>query len=210
MRGMIIAMALVVATPLGYADSLFSAAVAERGTLISEKKKRFEPGDIITIQVRESLDAQTRADTETRQDSEIESQAREASNQFLVAQRPEGFGIMNPEQLPNWNIDVDNEHRARGTTRRTNVLETTITSVVKEVHENGNIFVEGQKTVEVNREDTKLSVRGLVRPSDIGPDNTVDSTRVANVELKLEGQGPLWNNQRRGLLTRFLDWFSLF
>ena len=210
MRWFALFVVMAVAAPESHSDSLFSAAVAERGTLISEKKQRFEEGDIITVLVRESLDAQTRADTETRKDTEIESRAREASNQFLVAQRPQGFGIMNPEQLPNWNIDVDNEHRARGTTRRTNVLETTITSVVKEVHPNGNIVLEGNKTVEVNREDTKLSVRGMVRPSDVSPNNTVESTRVANVELKLEGQGPLWNNQRRGLLTRFLDWFSPF
>jgi hypothetical protein len=33
---------------------------------------------------------------------------------------------------------------------------------------------------------------------------------VANVTIELKGKGPLWNNSRRGIITKILDWFSPF
>jgi len=60
----------------------------------------------------------------------------------------------------------------------------------------------------VNREDSYLRVSGVVRAEDISPDNTVPSTLLADATVDLDGKGPLWNNQRRGLITRFLDWFA--
>ncbi|HEO70398.1 MAG TPA: flagellar basal body L-ring protein FlgH, partial [Candidatus Hydrogenedentes bacterium] len=43
---------------------------------------------------------------------------------------------------------------------------------------------------------------------DISPAHTIESARLADAQILLRGKGPLWNNQRRGLITRFLDWFS--
>lgn len=192
------------------AGSLFNAAAQEQGTLVSQRQQRFKEGDIITVLVEESLTAETEANTNTQRRGGVQSQAREAQNRFLVADRPDGFGIMQPGQLPNWDIGVDNEHRTRGSTERANMLRTTISCVVQEVTENGNIVIEGNKKIRINREDTELTLRGTVRPRDVTTRNTVNSTQVANVDLDLKGEGPLWNNQRRGLLTRFLDWFSPF
>ncbi len=200
---------LAVAAPAA-AGSLFNQAAAQRGTLISEKQQRFEAGDIITVMVQETLDASAQADTNTRRQGGVTSQAREERNQFLVAERPDGLGLLRPQQLPNWDIDVDNEHRTRGQTQRVNTLTTTITCTVEEVLDNGNLRIQGAKKVTINREATELKLTGLVRPRDVSPDNSVRSEQVAQAEIDLEGEGPLWNNQRRGVLSRFLDWFSPF
>ncbi|MCX5759408.1 MAG: flagellar basal body L-ring protein FlgH, partial [Candidatus Hydrogenedentes bacterium] len=66
------------------------------------------------------------------------------------------------------------------------------------------------KTVSMNREDSTIHVSGIVRARDVTPANTVLSMQVANAQIILKGKGPLWNSQRRGLLTRFLDWVSPF
>jgi flagellar L-ring protein precursor FlgH len=81
---------------------------------------------------------------------------------------------------------------------------------VKKVYDDGNIDIEGEKRVTVNREDSNLFVKGTVRSRDVSPGNTVLSTQVANVTIELKGKGPLWNNSRRGLITKVLDWFSPF
>ena len=81
---------------------------------------------------------------------------------------------------------------------------------VTQVYDNGNIRIEGQKQVTVNREDSLIQVTGIARAEDISPANTIDSTRLAEAVVTLRGCGPLWNNQRRGLVTKLLDWFSPF
>lgn len=193
-----------------YGDSLFTPEAQLSGTLISEKGTRFQPGDIITILVREKISASTTADTNTKKESDVESKANEKDNNFLTAEKPDGLGLINPDLLPNWKIESENETKARGKTTRTSTLTTTIACTVTRVYPNGNLKIEGEKRVTVNREDSLLTVSGVVRSKDVAPDNTVLSTQVANAQVQLKGKGDLWNNQRRGIITKILDWFSPF
>ncbi|NUM53751.1 MAG: flagellar basal body L-ring protein FlgH [Candidatus Hydrogenedentes bacterium] len=200
--------ASVVFATTAFADSLFTQKVAEQGTLVSLKKKKFEPGDIITVMVREKIQASTNSNTNTKKESDVESEANENDNEFLVAEKPDGLGILDPEKLPNWAIGTKNEQRTTGQTQRQNQLVTTITCTVKEMYPNGTLLIEGEKVVSVNREDSRIYVRGIARARDVSPNNVIDSTQLADATIELKGRGPLWNNQRRGLLTRFLDWVA--
>lgn len=206
---MLIALAALASQPAS-ADSLFSQRTAEAGTLVTEKVNRFEPGDIITVLIRESLEARTRAETNTTKESDVESTAPAAGNPFLVGQQPDGNNIFNPGELPNWQIESENETKNDGDTRRRNTLTTSITCTVVESANNGTIRLEGEKQVTVNREDSTIQFAGTVRAKDVTQENTVQSTQIANLQVHVKGKGPLWNNQRRGLITRFLDWFSPF
>lgn len=191
-------------------DSLFTQVAQKGGTLISEEVARFDVGDIITVLIREKITANTLANTNTKKESNVEAEAAAAQNPFLVGEEPNGNNILKPGELPNWQINSKNESRIIGLTKRSSTLETTITCLVTEILENGNLKIAGDKVVSINREDSTLSVSGVIRPRDVAPDNSISSTKVANAQVLLRGKGPLWNNQRRGLVTRFLDWFSPF
>lgn len=192
------------------ADSLFNQRAAKDATAISEKLDRFEPGDIITVIVRETLDASTTADTKTKKESGVKSDAAAAANPFLVGAKPNGNNILNPGELPNWDIQAENETKDTGNTRRKNTLTTSITCTVEEVYPNGNLKIVGEKQVAVNREDSTVYLSGIIRSKDITAQNTIQSTQVANATVRVKGKGPLWNNQRRGIVTKVLDWFSPF
>jgi len=190
-----------------WGDSLLRRDVTARETLIA-KRADYRPGDIITVLVQEKLDSSINSDTNTKKESDVESQAEASANEFLVGERPNGFAFMKKENLPNWQIEAKNEQKARGQTRRKSELETTVPCMVTAVLENGNLMIEGSRVVSINREDNRLLVSGVIRPRDISPANTIKSAQVANAQILLKGRGPLWNNQRRGLITRFLDWVS--
>ena len=208
----IVCVVILVAFSMGvvWADSLFTAAVAKTGTLVSNKQKEFEVGDIVTVLVRETIQALTQSNTDTKKDSEVQSEAAANENPLLTSEKPEGLDIISPEQLPAWHVKAKNEQRTTGKTQRTNTLTTTVTCVVTEVLENNLLRIEGTKRVAVNREDSELRVSGTVRARDVSSANTILSDQIANAVIELRGRGPLWNNQRRGLLTRLLDWFSPF
>lgn len=200
---------LLLATAAG-ADSLFTTEVADAGTLVSDKKASFKVGEIITVLVRESIDASTQSNLDTRKESEIDMEAPPASNPFLIAETPGGLNILPAEQLPNVDIQADTELRATGRTLRQNRLVTTVSCRVIEVLENGNVRIQGRKRVTVNREDSELFVSGIVRARDVSPANTVSSLQLTDAVVELKGRGPLWNNTRRGLLTRIFDWISIY
>ena len=68
------------------------------------------------------------------------------------------------------------------------------------------MLIEGARLVKVNNETQNLVLTGIVRPDDVRSDNTVASENLANAEIKSEGIGLIVDRQRRGLLTRLLDW----
>ena len=193
-----------------WTDSLFSVIVASEGTLISDKKVRFEVGDIITVLVRETTEASTDSNTNTKKESAVEAEASAADNEFLIAETPGGLNFIPRELLPNWKVEIENEHKTKGQTRRKNRLVMTVACTVERILETGNIEIQGMKRVTVNQEDSTLFVQGLIRPQDVTAANTIQSTQIANAIIELKGRGPLWNNQRRGLFTKVLDWFSPF
>jgi flagellar L-ring protein precursor FlgH len=192
------------------ADLLFNEEAEERGSLIASSTKQFEEGDLITVLVRETIDASVESDTNTDKQANPNAEANANDNAFLVSENPNGMNILNPGELPNFDLDFENEHRATGQSTRANRLTMTITCVVEKVYENGNLDLVGQKKVTVNREDSTIAVSGTVRSRDVTPANTVDSNQMFNAAIELKGRGPLWNNDRRGLLSKFLDWVSPF
>ena len=191
-----------------HADSIFSKRAAESGTLISKQKQRFEVGDMITVLVRESIDAQTQSDLDTKKESTVKSAAAAAANTFFMKDGGSRVGFLKEGDLPNWDVESEAETKADGSTSRGNTITTTITCLVTRVQNNGVIYVEGEKNLTVNRETSLLKVAGLVRSKDVTSTNTIQSNQMANAMFNLTGDGPLWNNQRRGFLTKFFDFFS--
>jgi len=75
---------------------------------------------------------------------------------------------------------------------------------------NGDLFLEGTKVVMINNEEYHLYVSGLVRPADVGPDNSVASSRVADAQIEFTGRGDVGSTVDRGWLAKILDAVSPF
>ena len=76
-----------------------------------------------------------------------------------------------------------------GTTTRDLVLTTTLSARVVSVLPNGAMLVESMKDISINSERQTIAVRGVARPADIGPDNTIPSDRLAQLEVRVNGKG---------------------
>lgn len=69
----------------------------------------------------------------------------------------------------------------------------------------GLLYIEGSKDLQVNSEQQAIIVRGIIRNSDITTGNTVGSTQIADMEIRLNGKGVVNDAIRRpNLLYRFL------
>jgi flagellar L-ring protein precursor FlgH len=71
------------------------------------------------------------------------------------------------------------------------LLTTTLAGNVVEVLPNGFLVIEAAREVEMNNERQTILVRGIVRPGDVGPDNSVFSTSVSHLEVELKGKGTI-------------------
>ncbi len=79
--------------------------------------------------------------------------------------------------------------QGQGASSNTSTLTTSLTARVIAVLANQNLVVEAQREVFMNNQHETMFVRGVLRPGDIGPNDTAASTSLANLEIELKGKG---------------------
>jgi len=94
-------------------------------------------------------------------------------------------------------INGDTELSGQGTTSRVTTLSTTLTARVTHVLPNGGLVVEASKDIQINSEHQVITVRGVVRPADIDTTNSVQSNRLAQLEVRVNGKGVVGDAIRR-------------
>jgi flagellar L-ring protein precursor FlgH len=143
--------------------------------------------DIVTIVVSESLSAVASGVTNSSRKSSATSNITALASTLAVPSR-----IASP-----LGVNGDQELAGAGQTSRAMTLTTVISARVVDVTANGTLVVEGTKDIAVNSEKQSITVRGLVRPTDLTTANTIASTQVANLQIKVNGKGVVGDAIRR-------------
>lgn len=135
--------------------------------------------DIVTILVTENASAVAAGVTNTSRKSSAQN-GISALGGTLAATNP----LVNLATLGG-----TQQLQGSGQTSRTLTLSTTLSARVIDVRPNGTLIVEGTRDIVINSEKQAVTVRGVVRPTDITTANTVRSTQVANLEIEVNGKG---------------------
>jgi flagellar L-ring protein precursor FlgH len=92
-----------------------------------------------------------------------------------------------------------------GTLKRSEQINLRVAATVSQVLPNGNLVVVGRQQVRVNQELRDLQVGGIIRPQDIGSDNTVKHDRLAEARIAYGGRGTISDVQRPRYGQELLD-----
>jgi flagellar L-ring protein precursor FlgH len=65
--------------------------------------------------------------------------------------------------------------------------------------------VRGEKWMTLTSGDEFIRVKGLLRPEDIGPNNTVPSTKLADARITYAGTGDFAESNTQGWASRFFN-----
>ncbi|HEY3497938.1 MAG TPA: flagellar basal body L-ring protein FlgH [Polyangiaceae bacterium] len=171
-----------------------------------EDTRALRVGDIVLIRINEYADAEGDASTELDK-----STSRNAGVEAFMALMPK-LQRENPNLNPSQLISMASEYDfdAEGKTKRAGSLNGTIGVQVKQELPNGDLFVEGTKVVMINHEEYHLYISGVLRTTDIQPDNSVASSLLADARVEYTGRGDLNDTVERGWLTKALDAINPF
>ena len=101
--------------------------------------------------------------------------------------------------------------KGQGSTASDTLFQTNLTCQVIAVLPNGNLVVEAGRKIFMNNQHEDVIVRGMIRPGDIGPNNTVLSTALSNLEIEMKGKGIISDGVRRpNPITRAVLWLFNF
>jgi len=135
--------------------------------------------DVVTVVVRERVSADSQGTVSTSRNSD--------ANSSISA-----LGGITKATGPLANIlglNTESKLEGQGGTTRNTTLSATMTARVVEVLPNGNLVIEGTKSVGVNSENQVVMLRGVIRPYDVSALNTILSDQVAELELTVNGKG---------------------
>ena len=168
----------------GHDVALFENAVARR------------VGDTLTIRLSERTNASKSSTTSTKKSTDIDMPGP------IIGGRPV---TANGVEILHAQVNNDADFDGEGASTQSNRLEGDISVTVAQRLSNGNLLVRGQKWVAINSGREFVRLQGIVRPSDIAPDNSVLSWRVADAYISYGGQGTVANASKPGWLFRFFN-----
>ncbi len=161
-------------------------------------------GDILTVVLNESTNAEKSAETDVTKtnDSTI-------TNPTIFGTTPEfslpKFMPLQATQDLNLAASLSSDHSLSGSgeAKQANLLSGNITVSVVEVLPNGNLIVRGEKRLTLNNGVEYIQLSGIVRQSDITGTNTVQSTQIADATIIYTGDGAIAESNEQGWLARF-------
>ena len=135
--------------------------------------------DLVTIVVSEQASAVSTGATKTQRQSSTQNAIT-----GLVGVPKAASALANLA-----NVSGNTQLNGQGSTSRTTSLTTTLTARVIRVLPNGALVVESTHQIQVNSEHQTITVRGVIRPADIDTTNSVQSSRLGDLEVFVDGKG---------------------
>ncbi len=167
----------------------------DRQSRLFTDRRALSPGDILTVRISIKDRAKFKNESERNR----------------TASRSLGFGAdlewddFGTSGSGNADISSGTETKGAGATERSEAIDLLVAAVVTEVLPNGNLMIRGSQEVRVNAELRILTIAGIVRPSDIGGENTISYERIAEARISYGGRGRLTEVQQPPYGQQFLD-----
>ena len=162
----------------GYELSLFSDVKATR------------VGDIVTVMLVEQNSGQKSSDSNLNQTTAMNIGAPNIGGTVRS-----NLGV---------SVDSANAFAGESGSSQRNSLSGSIAVTVREVLPSGNLLVEGEKWMQINQGNEFIRLRGVIRPRDVGPNNVIYSTQVADARISYSGTGTQQQANVAGWVTRLL------
>jgi len=195
--------AVMPAQPVSQQENNGSIYQAATGVSLFEDTKARRVGDILTVVLVEQTDAKKSGDTSINKSNETSIANPTILGQSVTINPMTGF----PLAAGDWNLGFGmtsgNKFGGDYASNQSNQLSGNITLTVAQVLANGNLVVQGEKWIGINQGEEYIRVRGLVRPVDITPSNTILSTQIADAHISYGGTGATADANKVGWLARF-------
>jgi flagellar L-ring protein precursor FlgH len=175
----------------GYGVSLFGNTNAHR------------VGDIITVVLDERTVSSKSSTVGVDKDSSI-SLLENGAGTLLGKDLTKKIPLIGDISLPT-SANHSRQFEGDASADQSNRLQGNISVTITDVMPNGNLVIRGEKWLKLNTGDEYIRISGMLRSLDVGLDNMVSSTKLANARIAYSGTGELADSQRQGWLGRFFN-----
>ncbi|MCA8992343.1 MAG: flagellar basal body L-ring protein FlgH [Planctomycetaceae bacterium] len=189
---------MLLSIPSLQAESIWQRHTQEHGFLFYDAKAR-DVGDLLTVVISQDTTLGHREDRGMSKSSGI-------GGVFALAGKAGGgFGTQGADTSLDLSNESDRNFKGAESFSSEQALTDRVTVSVVAVMPNGNLVLSGTRTIQVAGEVRTMNVSGSVRAIDVGPDNTVVSRSVADLQITYDAVGPGKKFTRQGWFERCMN-----
>ncbi|NQY63098.1 MAG: flagellar basal body L-ring protein FlgH [Alteromonadaceae bacterium] len=169
---------------------------------IYSDSKAHRVGDIISVILSESTQAQKNAKTELKKENSVKLDPLVGFGAETINLHGHSIGF---------GLNQESDFRGDSKSNQGNSLSGNISVHVLRVLPNGNLMIRGEKWMSLNNGDEYIRLTGVIRAQDINSNNTITSSKVANARIQYAGTGSFADVQEQGWLSQFFNssWWPL-
>jgi flagellar L-ring protein FlgH len=112
--------------------------------------------------------------------------------------------------VPHIRGELDNKMQSQGNLETRDSLKFVIACNVVDIRPNGNLVLEGRRTIKNNEDTWEYSLSGEIRPDSIKMNSEVLSSDVADMRIVKRESGHVRDSYRRGWALEWLDKWQPF
>ena len=172
-----------------------TASSAQIQSMFADPKAN-QVGDALTVIIQENASASNRTSTKTAKNSKT----------AISSTIPGAGNILDFIPLHSLDSGFDNQYTGDASTSRSARLTARMTVTVVGKKPNGDLIIEGVRTLKINGENEAIYVNGSVNPAMVRRDNTVLSSSIADLQIEYTGKGTITQGTRPGVVVRFINW----
>lgn len=149
-------------------------------------------GDILTITIQ--IDDQARMRNESERSRSSGAELGQPTILGYESRLDRILPGLNADDLPAGplvDLSGNSSSRGGGSINRQERISLKVAAMVIQKLDNGNMVVAGRQEVKVNNELRELRVAGIIRPVDIGMDNSIPYDRIAEARITYGGRGQI-------------------
>lgn len=172
--------------------------------VVTPRPKAWSKHDLVEIIINESNLQKFEQTQDLKKNSTLKGELTKfPSLRDLITEAAlnEGIGATKP----GFGVSGDSKFKGEGKFNRKDQITARITATVLDVKPNGTLVLEARETVQSDREISTMVISGTCRSEDITRTNTVQSSQLANLNLRIEHEGDVKNTSEKGLIPRVID-----
>lgn len=151
-------------------------------------------GDILTVLITETTSASNTSNLETSKENSLNINSSKGVGPLSFIP---GLGLISSNTT---------DFAGNGSTSRQQQIQARVSATVVGVKVNGDLIIQGSRTIEINGEREVIYVSGAVNPLIIPADNTIESYRISDLQVSYKGKGAVSTSSRPGIFSRLINW----
>lgn len=167
-------------------------------------KKAMNVNDLVTVTIQESTTQSTQANKATTRTNtaNLGGGVITGGSSGVVSNV---IDKVNAYSNVGYQTNSTNSYQGSGSQSRNESFTTTVSARVIKILANGNYFIEGSRELLINGEKQIIQLSGVIRPYDIGQDNTIDSRYIADAKILYKTEGEVDRSTRKPWGSKFIE-----